>query len=144
MKCLIVDNEISTRMFLQEQLPPHFVLDIVMDGDAAVEAFKWSHESKCPYQLIFLDAMTPECNDNDDLLKIRELEKEFGISGNQEVKVIMATPLDNPKTVIDSELEQIWSTLISVKSHKFERFKAFFKNMFNISAFRQQKTTGSI
>ena len=59
-----------------------------------------AHEGKRPYDLICMDIMMPGVDGNEALKQIRQLEKDLGVPPALEVKVIMTTALDDPKTVI--------------------------------------------
>jgi two-component system chemotaxis response regulator CheY len=102
MKCLIVEDDFISRRVLQELLSSHCECDIAVNGDEAVTSFRMAHESKRPYDLICMDIMMPGVDGNEALKRIRQLEKEMGVPPNIEVKVIMTTAMDDPKTVIDS------------------------------------------
>ncbi len=102
MKVLIVDDEFASRRLLQAILSPHGECDVAVNGTEAVEAFRLAWEEKRPYDLVCLDIMMPEMDGNQALKKIREMEKDKGIKGSDEVKVIMTTALGDPKTVIES------------------------------------------
>jgi two-component system chemotaxis response regulator CheY len=46
--------------------------------------------------------MMPGTDGQQALKKIREIEQDMGIRGAEEVKVIMTTALDDPKTVVEA------------------------------------------
>ncbi len=102
MKCLIVEDDFISRRILKELLSPSFDCDIAVDGTEAVASFRLAHEGKRPYDLICMDIMMPGVDGQEALHRIRLLEKEFDIPPNMEVKVIMTTALDDPKTVIQA------------------------------------------
>ena len=102
MKCLIVEDDFLSRRILKELLSSHFECDIAVNGQEAVSAFQLAHTEKRPYELICMDIMMPMLDGNEALRQIRELEKERGIPSSQEVKVIMVSALDDPKTVFKS------------------------------------------
>lgn len=102
MRCLIVEDDFISRKILRELLISYFDVEIVVDGEEAVTAFKMAHDAKQPYDLICMDIMMPNMTGNDALKVIREMEKTMQIPSNMEVKVIMTTALDDPKTVFDA------------------------------------------
>lgn len=102
MKCLIVEDDFISRRILRELLGAYFDCEIAVDGEEAVTAFRMAHDAKTPYDLICMDIMMPKMDGREALRLIRQLEKELEVPPNLEVKVVMTTALDDPKTVFDS------------------------------------------
>ena len=102
MKCLIVEDDFISRRVLSELLAPFFSCDIAVDGEEGVMSFKMAHEAKKPYDLVCLDIMMPKLDGRAALKAIREHEKELGIPPHLEVKILMTTALDDPKTVFET------------------------------------------
>lgn len=102
MKILIVDDEFVSRKLLHVILRPYGVCDIAVDGGEAIEAFKSALEEGNPYQLICMDIMMPGVDGQQALKEIRRIEKAKGISGPDEVKVLMITALGDPKNVMEA------------------------------------------
>ena len=102
MKCLIVEDDLISRRILKELLSPSCDCDIAVNGDEAITSFKLAHEGKHPYDLICMDIMMPVIDGKEALLRIRKLEKEMGIPPQLEVKVVMTSALDDPRTVVQS------------------------------------------
>ncbi len=100
MRVLIVEDDFISRKLLEEILSPYGKCDIAVDGKGAIEAYKMSWLRNEPYDLICMDIMMPNVDGYEALVKIREIEKERGIKDRREVKVIMTTALDDPKTVV--------------------------------------------
>ncbi|MCP4109393.1 MAG: response regulator [Desulfobacteraceae bacterium] len=112
MRILIVEDDFVARRMLKEILSPYGDCDIVVDGEEAAQAFRLAWEDKDPYSLICLDIMMPNVDGHQALKKIRETEKELGVRGYSEVKVIMVTALGDPKTVIGAYKEGATSFIV--------------------------------
>lgn len=100
MRALIAEDEFLARKILLNFLKPLFEVDIVVNGQEALSAFRMSHSEGRPYDLICMDIMMPEMNGLEALERIRAHEVELGIKNP--VRVVMTTALDDPKTVIRS------------------------------------------
>lgn len=102
MKCLIVEDDFISRRIMKELLSTHCECDIAVNGEEAVTSFRLAHESKRPYSLVCMDIMMPGVDGTEALKQIRQIENDMGVLPEFEVKVIMTTALDDPKTVINS------------------------------------------
>lgn len=102
MKILIVDDDFTNRLVLQEILKPHGVLHIAAGGKEAVFAVKEAIDLDECYNLICLDIMMPDMNGHETLREIRNLEREKHIAPQAAAKILMTTALDDPRNVIDS------------------------------------------
>ena len=102
MKCLIAEDNMLSRRILKELLSSQFDCDIAVNGKEAIDSFVLAHESKRPYDVVFLDIMMPEVDGLEALQCIRAIERKMAIPHHLEVKVIMTTALDDPHTVITS------------------------------------------
>jgi two-component system chemotaxis response regulator CheY len=101
-KCLIAEDHLLSRRILKELLSPQFDCDIAVNGQEAIDSFVLAHESKRPYDVIFMDIMMPIVDGMEALLCIRTVERKMEIPHNLAVKVIMTTALDDAHTVIKS------------------------------------------
>lgn len=102
MRILIVDDEFASRKLLHAILSPYGECDIAVDGEEAVRAFELAWQEEKPYDLICLDIMMPGTNGQQALKAIRGMEQSMSVKASQEVKVIMTTALDDPKTVVEA------------------------------------------
>jgi two-component system chemotaxis response regulator CheY len=102
MKTLIVEDEFTSRLLLQEFLAPYGPVHIAVNGNEAVNAVRRAIDADQPYQLICLDIMMPELRGDEALKQIRELEYERGIELAQGAKVFMTSALGGPKQVIQA------------------------------------------
>ena len=100
LKILIVEDDFMVRQILRDILEPYGVVDIAVNGEEAVQAFRVAWRQNHPYDLICMDIMMPVMDGNAALIKIREIELSLGIIGSEEVKVIMISALDDVKTVV--------------------------------------------
>lgn len=100
MRILIVEDDFIARRILKEILSTYGDCDIVVDGEEAIQAFRLAWEDGNPYDLICMDIMMPNINGQEALKEIRDIEKQIGIKSIEEVKVVMITALDDPKSVI--------------------------------------------
>lgn len=100
LKILIVEDDFISRRIMKEILTPYGRCDMANDGEEAIHAFYLGWEEQAPYDLICMDVMMPKVDGQEALQNIRDMEKEMGVIGSQEVKVIMTTALDDLKNVI--------------------------------------------
>lgn len=102
MRILIVEDDFISRKVMLKLLSEFGSCDVAVDGVEAVSACELAWESGTPYDVLFLDIMMPNMSGDEALKRIRARERELGISPAQEVKVIMTSALDDPKTVTNA------------------------------------------
>lgn len=112
MKTLIVEDDFSSRVLLQEYLKNHGTHHLASNGKEALEAFQLSLDAGEPYDLICMDILMPEMDGQEALKKIRTLEKDSGIRSTDGVKIIMTTALKELSSVKKAYYELCDSYLV--------------------------------
>lgn len=102
MRSLIVEDDFSSRAFLQKFLSRYGECDIAVDGEEAVNAFCQATRSGQPYGLICMDIRLPGIDGIEAVRRIREIEEENGVLSTWGVRILMTTGTGNPDTVVDS------------------------------------------
>jgi two-component system chemotaxis response regulator CheY len=102
MRALIVEDDFGSRHLLQAYLKDLATVDVAVDGEEGMEAFRLAWSENDPYDLILLDIMMPKKDGQTCLKEIREIEREMGVRTKDEVPVIMTTALEDPKNVIEA------------------------------------------
>jgi two-component system chemotaxis response regulator CheY len=100
-KTLIVEDDLTSRMLLQEILKHYGHSHVAVNGKEAVEAVCLALEADEPYDLICLDIMMPEMDGQQALKEIRALERTGGPPANP-ARIIMTSALGDRKNVMES------------------------------------------
>lgn len=99
MKCLIAEDDFTSRLLLQKQLQRYGDCHVAVNGKEAVKAVSAAMEMGEPYDLICLDIMMPEMDGQAALKEIRAREEARGILSSDGVKIVMTTALNNMENV---------------------------------------------
>jgi two-component system chemotaxis response regulator CheY len=102
MKTLIVEDDFTARLLLQELLSRYGECHVAVNGKEAVEAFRVASDSGAGYNLICMDILMPELDGPEAVKQIRALEEARGILSPVGVKIIMTTAVDNMRQVFRS------------------------------------------
>lgn len=91
MKALVVDDDLTTRIVLQEILAPYAEVHSSVDGTEAVEACTRALECGNPYDLVCLDLNMPIMGGLEALKLIRQEEERHGHIRPHGAKFVIAT-----------------------------------------------------
>ena len=100
MRCLIVEDEFTSRRILQRILAGFADCDMAVNGAEAVEALKIAQDEGDGYALVCLDIMLPDMSGQDVLEVLRELESTRGVDAGHGAKVIVTTSLKDKKNIM--------------------------------------------
>jgi two-component system, chemotaxis family, chemotaxis protein CheY len=108
MKCLIVEDDVSSRLLLEKLLEPYGSCQTAENGVQALQAVSAALEAGEPYDLICLDIMMPEMDGQTALKEIRSLErsKGRGVTADDSAKVFMTTALTDRQNILTACDEQ--------------------------------------
>lgn len=99
MRILIVEDDLTSRRFLNKFLSQYGECDVVVDGMEALDAYLISVKEKNTYDLICLDIMMPKVDGVKVLKAIRDFEKQRGVEQEKRVKIIITTALADTEFV---------------------------------------------
>jgi two-component system chemotaxis response regulator CheY len=102
MRTLIVEDEFTGRVLMQEFLKNLGPVDLAADGQMGVNMVRLALENRQPYDLICLDIMMPDLDGQQTLRVIREMEQDWGIYTTQRAKVVMTTSLNDRENVVNA------------------------------------------
>ena len=105
MKTLIVEDDFSSRLLLQELLKKYGDSHIAVNGLEAVQVCRDAVGKNEIYDLICLDIMMPEMDGQEALKKIRGIEDDASIPYERRSKILMTTALDDVKSVMGAFFE---------------------------------------
>jgi len=112
LRVLIVEDDFTSRILLQEVMSRYGVCHIAVNGVEAVVAFQDALQNQKPYQLVFLDIMMPEMDGQETLKRIRAIEMEGGILLGHGAKIIMQTAHTDAKNILESFSEMCDAYLV--------------------------------
>jgi len=112
MKMLIVEDELTSRLILSRTLSPFGHVDVVVDGNEALEAISYALKERKPYQLITLDIKIPFVDGLEVLAQLRIREKEAGLSETDKANVIMMTASGDTTDMLSAFSDQCAAYLV--------------------------------
>ena len=99
MKTLIVEDDFTSRLLMQELLKIYGPVHIAVNGKEALDAVRMALLANKPYDLICLDIMMPEMDGQQALREIRALEEAQGIFSSEGSKNMITTVMADLKNV---------------------------------------------
>ena len=102
MKTLIVEDDFTSRVLLQELLKRYGPVHIAVNGKEAVAAVRVALDEQDPYDLVCLDIMMPEMDGYRALQEIRGMEESRRIEASGVAKIFMVTAIDGMKNVFQA------------------------------------------
>jgi two-component system chemotaxis response regulator CheY len=99
MKALVVDDDLITRIVLQEILSAYADVHSCVDGSEAVLAYQRAIERGEPYDLVCMDVLMPVMGGIEALQLIRQEEERHGRYRPRATKVIITTASDDTGTI---------------------------------------------
>lgn len=112
MKALIVEDEFISRSILTKIFSQFGTVDVAVNGEEAIAAFKSAASLGQQYDVICLDIMMPNTDGREVLRTIRAYEEGCGIVGKSGVKIIMTTGVEDSKEILGSFRDGCESYLI--------------------------------
>ena len=102
MKTLIVEDDFTSRLLLQELLKSYGPSHIAVNGEEAVKAVNVALEAGEHYDLICLDIMMPKMDGHEALRIFRDQEEARGIRSSEGAKIVMTTALSDIQSVMEA------------------------------------------
>lgn len=102
MRCLLVEDEFTSRKILQKILMEFGECDVAVDGREASEAFSRALEDGAAYDVVFLDIMLPHMEGQEVLRSLRDIERRRGVEIGSGAHVIMTTALNDASNVLQA------------------------------------------
>jgi len=102
MKTLIVEDDLTSRRFLETFISRYGECHVAVNGKEAADAFRKAADNGLPFDLICMDIRMPEMGGKEAVKQIRAMEKARGVNPTRGVKIIMTTSLTDMKEIIQS------------------------------------------
>lgn len=100
MKCLIVEDDATSRLLLVELLSPFGTVQAFESGPPALAAIAQGVAARSLFQLICLDIMLPDMDGQEILRQIRSIEEDAGFPVGRGAKIVMITALRDKTNIL--------------------------------------------
>ncbi len=100
MKTLIVEDDATSRVALEEMLKEFGPVQLASNGKEGVDAVRSAFAAGRPFDLVCLDITMPELDGFEALKEMRGIEAVRGLKSRAEMRIFMTTALDGVKNVI--------------------------------------------
>jgi len=91
MKTLIAEDDVTSRLLLEQLLREYGPTESADNGRQAIEAVSRALNLHQPYDLICIDIIMPEMDGQEALQEIRVLETKHGKNSGDGAKIVMTT-----------------------------------------------------
>ena len=106
-KALVVDDSEPILIMMKTMLTAFGVSDVTTAGSGfvALEYFRAAMGGGAPYSHVFLDIVMPEMNGLEVLNRMRGMEKDAGLTGDDRSTIIVVSSLSTQTYMIDAIIE---------------------------------------
>lgn len=106
-KTLVVDDDALMVETLAVMLSIQGITDVTKAGNGrqALNCFTEALQAKSPFSMVFLDIVMPEMDGQAALKRMRALELEAGITGDDRSIIIMTTSLGSPEDMMEALID---------------------------------------
>ena len=102
LKMLVVEDELTSRIVLQDLLSKYGDCHVAVNGLEAVAAFRSARLAQKGYDLICMDVRLPLMEGTEAVQQIRSIEEQTGTYSSNGVKIFMTTSIQDIKTITTS------------------------------------------
>lgn len=99
LRALIVEDELTSRIILQDFLSQYGDCHVAVNGSEAVEAFRAALLAGKRYDLVCMDIRMPVMDGTDAVRHIRDIEEAQGIFSSDGARIFMTTSVQDVRSV---------------------------------------------